>query len=72
MTAYLFLSDNVANAEYIWCNIVYGDMILHPEKVQNSIQGLIDALKYLSEDYDNPNGFNLISVYSNELTHGND
>lgn len=72
MTAYLFLSDNNANAEYIWCNIVYGEMTLHPEKVQNNIQRLIDALKYLSKDYDNPNGFNLISVYSNELTHGND
>lgn len=72
MTAYLFLNDNVANAEYTWCNIVYGAMILNPEKVQNNMQGLIDALEYLSEDYDSPNGFNLISVCSNELTHGNE
>ena len=72
MSAYLFLSDNVANAEYTWCSIVYGEMIMHPEKVQNNIQGLIDALKYLSEDYDNPNGFNLIFVYSNRLINGFD
>lgn len=72
MTAYLFLNDNVATPEYTWCNIVYGDMILRPQKVQTSIQGLIDALEYLSEDYNNPNGFILINAFSNELAHGND
>lgn len=72
MTAYLFLNDNVSNAEYRWCNIVYGEMALYPEKVQSNIQGLIDALGYLSEDYNNPNGFNLIHNFSNLLTHGND
>lgn len=70
MTAYLFLNDNVGNAEYTWCNTVYGDMLLHPEKVQADVQGLIDALEYLSKDYDDLNGFHLIHAYSNELTHG--
>ena len=72
MTAYLFLNDNVGNAEYTWCNAVYGDMILYPEKVQADVQGLIDALEHLSKDYDDLNGFHLIHAYSNELSHGND
>ena len=72
MTAYLFLNDNVGNAEYTWCNTVYGDMVLSPEKVQNDVLGLINALGYLSKGYDDPNGFLLIHAYSNELRHGND
>ena len=71
MTAYLFLNDNTSNAEYTWCNIIYGSMVLYPETVQQDVQGLIDALEYLSEDYDSVNGFHLINVYSNQLQHGN-
>lgn len=69
MNAYLYLNDNISNAEYTWCNIIYGDMVLYPERVQSNIRGLIEALEYLSKDYDNMNGFHLMNVYSNELTH---
>ena len=69
MNAYQALNDSSSNTEYIWCNSVYSDMLLHPEKVKSNIQGLIDALKHLAKDYDSPNGFNLINVYSNELTY---
>ena len=72
MTAYLYLNENVSDTEYKWCNTVYGYMLLNPEKVQRNVQGLIDALEYLAEDYDHPGGFNLIHVYSNELAHGNE
>ncbi len=72
MTAYLYLQDNVGDAEYTWCNIVYGEMILNPEKVRSNTQGLIDALGYLAEDYDDPNGFVQINTYSNELIHAED
>ncbi len=67
MNAYLFLRDNEDLTEYTWCNIVYGYMILNPQKVQSNIQGLIDALEYLASDYGHPNGFNKINNYSNEL-----
>ena len=67
MTAYLCLEDGKGNAEYTWCNILYGDMILNPEKVKEHIPELADALEYLSEDYDHPNGFNLINVLNNQL-----
>ncbi len=71
MTAYLCLTDEASSAEYIWCNTLYSEMTLHPEKVKTNIQGLIDALEYLAEDYADPNGFNLINNLANELTQGN-
>lgn len=42
-------------------------MILNPEKVKAHISELVDALEYLAEDYDHPNGFNLINVLNNQL-----
>ena len=67
MTAYLCLVDEVSDTDYTWCNILYGDMTLNPEKVKAHIPELIDALEYLAEDYDHPNGFNLINVLNNQL-----
>lgn len=67
MTAYLCIEDGKGNAEYTWCNILYGDMILNPEKMKGHISELINALEYLAEDYDNPNGFNLINMLNNKL-----
>ncbi len=66
MTAYLCLEDE-SNTDYIWCNILYGDMILNPEKVKAHIPELVDALEYLAEDYDHQNGFNLINALNNQL-----
>ena len=66
MTAYLCLEDE-SNTDYIWCNILYGDMILNPEKVKAHISELVDALEYLAEDYAHPNGFNLINALNNQL-----
>lgn len=63
MTAYLFLHDNVGTPEYTFCSNLYGEMTLSPEKVQNKLQGIIEALEYLSKDYDDPNGFILINAY---------
>ena len=66
MTAYLCLKDE-SNTDYIWCNILYGDMIINPEKVKAHIPELRDALEYLAEDYDHPNGFTLINALNNPL-----
>ena len=67
MTAYLYLEDGKSDTNYIWCNILYGDMILNPEKVKAHVPELVDALEYLAEDYDHPNGFNLINALNNQL-----
>lgn len=67
MTTYLCIADGVSDTDYTWCNILYGDMILNPKKVKEHIPELIEALEYLSEDYDHPNGFNLIHALNNQL-----
>ena len=45
-------------------------MILNPEKVKAHISELLAALEYLAEDYDHPNGFNLINALNNKLRTG--
>jgi len=67
MTTYLCIADGESDTDYTWCNILYGDMILNPEKVKKHIPELVEALEYLSEDYDHPNGFNLINALNNQL-----
>lgn len=67
MTAYLCLNGGESNTNYIWCNTLYGDMILNPEKVKAHISKLLAALDYLAEDYEHPNGFHLINTLNNQL-----
>ena len=67
MTTYLCLTDEPSDADYIWCNTLYGYMTMKPEKVKANISDLVDALEYLAEDYDHPNGFNLINALNNKI-----
>ena len=67
MTTYLCLTDEPSDAEYLWCNTLYGYMTLKPEEVKTNISDLIDALEYLAENYDHPNGFNLINALNNKI-----
>ena len=63
MTAYLFLHDNVGTPEYTFCSNLYGEMTLSPEKVQKKLHGIIEALEYLSKDYNDPYGFMQIHAH---------
>lgn len=67
MTAYLCLADRAGDTDYLWCNILYGDMTIHPERVKAHTVELVEALRYLAEDYDHPNGFELIHALNNQL-----
>lgn len=67
MTTYLCLTDEPSDADYTWCNTLYGYMTMKPEEVKANISDLVDALEYLAEDYDHPNGFNLINAINNKL-----
>lgn len=71
MTAYLHLNDNKTNAEYTWCNTIYGEMVLNPKNVQANTTYLIDALEYLSKNYNDLNGYRIISEVKNRLLHDN-
>ena len=67
MTTYLCLTDEPSDADYTWCNILYGYMTMKPEEVKTNISDLVVALEYLAEDYDHPNGFNLINALNNRI-----
>ena len=67
MTTYLCLTDEPSDAEYLWCNTLYGYMTLKPEEVKANISDLVVALEYLAENYDHPNGFNLINALNNKI-----
>ena len=67
MNVYLSLNDDSGNPEYLYCNIIYGEMVLNPEKVQANIQGVIEALAILAEDYTDPNGYIRLNVLGNLL-----
>ena len=67
MTTYLCLTDEPSNADYTWCNILYGYMTMKPEEVKTNISDLVVALEYLAENYDHPNGFNLINALNNKI-----
>lgn len=68
MTAYLAIHDE-SNTDYLYCNIVYGSMILDSENTQAHIDELIEALEYLADDYTDPNGYNLMANLGNALNH---
>ena len=70
MTTYLCLTDTASQAEYLWCNAVYGEMLLHPDAIQEHLPLLIDALRSLAQDYDDPNGFQGLGRLASVLSAG--
>lgn len=67
MTTYLCLVNEASSAEYLWCNTLYGEMTLNPDGVKPHTAELVEALEYLAEDYQHPNGFNLINAINNKI-----
>ena len=67
MNAYRSLSDNPGNTEYLYCSIIYGEMVLNSEKVQKNTQKVIDALEILAEDYTDSNGYIRLNELGNLL-----
>ena len=58
-----------SSAEYLWCNSVYGYMVLSPEEVQAHIDELLTAMEIIGADYTNPNGYLRICELNNQLLH---
>lgn len=59
-----------ADTEYLYCNIVYGYMILQPERVQENMPALLEAMQIIGTDYTHPNGYLRMSELGNLLKHG--
>lgn len=70
INVYLCLNDDPGNPEYLYCNIIYGEMVLNPEKVQENMQEVIKALAILAEDYTDPNGYICLNELGNILRYG--
>ena len=58
-----------SSAEYLWCNSVYGFMVLQPEKVQQNMDKVLDALEIIGSDYTHPSGYLKIQELDNILKH---
>lgn len=70
MNAYHYLNDDPGDPEYLYCNIIYGEMVLNTEKVQENMQEVIGALAILAEDHTDPNGYIRLNELRNLLRHG--
>ena len=66
MNTWLALAGH-SSAEYLWCNSVYGSMVLSPETVQAHIDELLIAMEIIGVDYTDPNGYLRISERISEL-----
>lgn len=69
MQAYHFLQGET-DAEYTWCNSVYGFLLRGPERAGNQAEELARAMELLAETPEDVNGFEIISRVNNELLHG--
>lgn len=61
--------EGKSSADYLWCNSVYGFMVLQPEKVQANIDKLLTAMEIIGEDYTHPSGYQRMNELDNLLKH---
>ena len=62
--------EGKSSADYLWCNSVYGFMVLQPEAVQENIDMLLAAMERIGNDYTDPNGYLKMQELDNRLKHG--
>jgi len=70
LNAFSYLREDNQQADYTYCNAVYGYMVLRPEKMQQNLPLLLEALELLGRDYTDPNGYLRMSMLKNQLQHG--
>ena len=67
MQTYFYLNAGESVSGYLQCESLYVDMISNPERLKTHIPELVDALSYLAEDNQDPNGFALINSLVEQL-----
>ena len=72
LNAYLYLEDSTPNDDshttgYTICAVAYGFMLVSPKQVQGNVRGLIEALEYLSTDYDSSKGLMKIQSFTSGM-----
>ena len=68
MNAYRYLNDHSSD-EYLYCNVIYGEMALNPQKVQANMQEIVEALAILADDYTDRNGYIRLNELANLFHH---
>ena len=67
MQTYFYLIEEESVSGYLSCERLFTEMTLHPENVKKHIPELVEALAYLVEDYNDRNGFDLISTIIEQI-----
>ncbi len=63
----LLIVNTNKNSDYLFCNEVYGLLVLTPEKCQERIADIIETMELLAKDVEDVNGYNKMSSLRNRL-----
>lgn len=66
---HLLTENTNRRGDYVYCNIVYGYLILDPEDCQAHIKALCDAVGILANNWQDPNGCLRLAELGNLLSH---
>ena len=69
--AYHLLTENTQKASnYVFCNEVYGYLVLTPESGMAHISEIVEVMEILAQDVEDENGYIRMSELRNILEHG--
>ncbi len=66
---YLLTEDTNQSHNYLFCNEVYGALVVKPEKCQNHMEALCNVMKILAHDVESENGHLKMLELRNALEH---
>ena len=64
---YLLVEGTSRRGNYTFCNEVYGQLVLTPERSQRHVEELIEAMALLAEDVADENGYLRLAELRNDL-----
>lgn len=66
----LLMEDTSGTADRVYCDEVYGSLLVTPDRAREHITLLIDALEMLSKDVRDPTGWQRMLLLRDALCHG--
>ena len=65
---YLLVQGTNKSSNYIFCNEVYSELVIHPERCQEHIDEIIETMTILAADVTDENGYMRMSSLRNTLS----
>ena len=65
---YLLVQGTNKASNYIFCNEVYGELLIHPERCQTHMEEIIETMMILADDVTDENGHMQMSSLRNTLS----